>query len=100
MLGLPFALAHAGWAGLVLILLMTFLAANTSKMVVASFRTTNERKRANPELLGKGYVTNYDDLAARLGAPRAPLTPSHPAASAARKLAVAPLARHGAPPSG
>jgi amino acid permease len=32
-------------------------------MVVASFKSTNERKRANPELLGKGYVTNYDDLA-------------------------------------
>ena len=47
-LGLPFALSHAGWVGLLLILGMTALAGHTAKMVVWSFNTVNERKRKHP----------------------------------------------------
>jgi VIT1/CCC1 family predicted Fe2+/Mn2+ transporter len=53
-LGLPFALSHAGWAGLLLLIVMTVVGALTAKMVVWSFTTVNTRKREHPETIGKG----------------------------------------------
>lgn len=63
-LGLPYALENAGWFGLVIIALATCMTAVTAKMLVWSFKTINDRKRADPSrLLGRGLVSTYDQLA-------------------------------------
>ena len=59
-LGLPYAMRQAGWAGLVLILATTFITAVTAKMLVWCFTELNERKLRDDR---GGFVATYDQLA-------------------------------------
>jgi len=62
-LGLPYALHKAGWAGLLFIILSSALAALTAKLLVWSFESVNTAKRINPrKYMKKGYITTYDQL--------------------------------------
>lgn len=67
-LGLPYAMRQAGWAGLPLILATTFITSYTAKMLVWSFNELNDRKAREPGTpgalpLGSGFVATYDQLA-------------------------------------
>ena len=70
-LGLPFALSHAGWFGLLIIAVSTVVASFTAKMLVWSFNKVNDQKRSrvaagDADAVGKGFVNNYDQLAEEL----------------------------------
>lgn len=58
-LGLPYALRSAGWAGLAIILLATVITCFTAKMLVWSFMALNDDRPR-----GASPIESYDDLAA------------------------------------
>lgn len=61
---LPYALAAAGWAGLLLICAAAAVTAYTGKLLAWSLETVNSRKRRMPErLMGEGFACTYDQLA-------------------------------------
>ena len=61
---LPYALAAAGWAGLLLICAAAAVTAYTGKLLAWSLHTVNGRKRRMPEkLMGDGFACTYDQLA-------------------------------------
>ena len=62
-------MSHAGWLGLLIIIVTTMVAAFTAKQLVWTFNSVNERKRQHPATIGKGFVANYDQLAEELAGP-------------------------------
>ena len=61
---LPYALAAAGWAGLLLICAAAAVTAYTGKLLAWSLHTVNSRKRRLPErYMGEGFTCTYDQLA-------------------------------------
>ena len=61
---LPYALAAAGWAGLLLICAAAAVTAYTGKLLAWSLHTVNSRKRRMPERhMGEGFACTYDQLA-------------------------------------
>lgn len=65
-LGLPYALRRGGWAVSLVIVCSSVVASYTAKMLVWSFNTLNERKRATDDV-GKGFVVTYDQLSEEVG---------------------------------